>query len=541
MAPKCFYFFLLFEIITKIQNKKANVFPFHNHSHRGISPNMSNLLVGSSNIVRFYKAQDFSRYRTYTVARCTEVNSFIAIMEEATDQNIVISVIENFVANTVRSNPSGEVAQMVEDTANNFLKIVKDAAIRLPDSKFAVGMPLQRPSLPWYQDIHLTLRSQLETGIVDMRLDNVSRIDCISILTQDFGPDQVHLTETSGKGFLNFILNQSETFFNAANIDLTRDDPSTDPTSDPSIKDRMDRLEAAFRTRNISDNLVMARLREELDAGANKVKEDRVVINGLVCKEALPTEIRAKTEVLREIAMKVFNFLIPDFRGKITFISQGKSASTPLPMVEARLDKVEFALAIRKAFAEKSKSKLLTGDYEKLFITNSVNLATRVRIDILKSIAQKVNSDHVRAYVVGFISRPVMHVRKVSAGSQKTLTFVDAIMSYGNLIRPADLASAYKRAGVAFDGQLQQNFVIMTESEREDCWTENSGTSTPAGTATTSYFRSSGTSRPYRGSDRGSRGYRGHRGYDRGARGSGQGTKRAHSPGSNRAEKLSKK
>jgi hypothetical protein len=91
--------------------------------------------------------------------------------------------------------------------------------------------------------------------------------------------------------------------------------------------------------------------------------------------------------------LRFFNFLVPDFGGKITFISQGKSASVSLPMVEVRLDKVEHAASIRRAFAEKSKAKLLTGNLERIFITNSVNLATRVRIDIMKAISQKVASD----------------------------------------------------------------------------------------------------------------------------------------------------
>jgi hypothetical protein len=211
----------------------------------------------------------------------------------------------------------------------------------------------------------------------------------------------------------------------------------------------------------VSDNLVLARLREELDTTANKAREDRIIINGLVCKLPLPVEIRAKTEMLREVVTGVFNFLIPDFQGKITFVSQGKSVASPLPMVEVRLDSVENAAAVRKAFAEKSRSRLLTGDFEKLFITNSVNLATRVRIDVMKAIAKNVSSTNVKAYVVGFISRPILHVKKVLTGSHLSYTFVDSIMKYSNLIRPADLAAAYRRAGSSFDGQLQQNFVLV--------------------------------------------------------------------------------
>ncbi len=135
-----------------------------------------------------------------------------------------------------------------------------------------------------------------------------------------------------------------------------------------------------------------------------------------------------------------------------------------------RLDSVGSASAIRKAFAEKSKGKKLTGVYERMFITNSVNLATRVRIDMMKAISRKLTTPDVQAYVVGFISRPVMHVKKRSTNSQRSYTFVDAINFYGHLIQPLDIAIAYKRAGKAFDDQLEQNFIVLNEDDREICW-----------------------------------------------------------------------
>jgi|FrelakmetLWP11LW_1041352.scaffolds.fasta_scaffold10924_1 hypothetical protein len=522
---------------------------------------MSNVLIGSSNIARFYKASKFTKFRPYTLARCTDYSSFIAIMGESTEESIVISVIENFLCNRVRAEPDGDIERIIGETTQDFLATIKEAALRLPDSKFAVVMPLQRPSLPWYQDNLLNLRGQLEVGLTDLHLDNVARIDCASILTQDFVDDKVHLTEKSGESFVNFILGQSETFFKSISVDLTGADPPA-PSTDEALQRRIEYLESAFKARNVSDNLVLARLREELDTTANKAREDRIIINGLVCKLPLPVEIRAKTEMLREVVTGVFNFLIPDFQGKITFVSQGKSVASPLPMVEVRLDSVENAAAVRKAFAEKSRSRLLTGDFEKLFITNSVNLATRVRIDVMKAIAKNVSSTNVKAYVVGFISRPILHVKKVLTGSHLSYTFVDSIMKYSNLIRPADLAAAYRRAGSSFDGQLQQNFVLMTEAEREECWS-TSEPSSGSGHASTSFYRGRGGRGYDRGYDRGGRGYdrggrgydRGGRGYDRGGRGSDrgersydrgdsrgrQGVKRPSSTSSERAEKLSRK
>jgi hypothetical protein len=144
-----------------------------------------------------------------------------------------------------------------------------------------------------------------------------------------------------------------------------------------------------------------------------------------------------------------------------------------------------------------------------MFITNSVNLATRVWIDVMKTIAIKLTNSDVQAYVVGFIARPVLHVKKRSNNTQRSYTFVDSVSFYGHLLRPVDLGIAYKRAGKAFDGQLQQNFIVLNVDDWEVCWNESSLHREDVPTGSGSCGRGGG--------DRGARGgggYRGARGQD---------------------------
>jgi hypothetical protein len=44
------------------------------------------------------------------------------------------------------------------------------------------------------------------------------------------------------------------------------------------------------------------------------------------------------------------------------------------------------------------------------------------------------------------------------------LTFSDALIRFGSGLGVCDLGEAYQRAGVAFKGQLQQNFVVLHEA-----------------------------------------------------------------------------
>ena len=65
------------------------------------------------------------------------------------------------------------------------------------------------------------------------------------------------------------------------------------------LERRLVALEIAHKTQvkiNFANNLVMARIREEIDATSNKSKEDRVVITGLRSKEPMPEENRARIE-----------------------------------------------------------------------------------------------------------------------------------------------------------------------------------------------------------------------------------------------------
>jgi hypothetical protein len=236
---------------------------------------------------------------------------------------------------------------------------------------------------------------------------------------------------------------------------------------------RLTRLEMESKKQveiNFANNLIIARTREEIDSTSNRSKEDRVVMTGLRSKSPIPADNRARIEWLKKLAMDIFKVLIPGFPGKIFYLNQGKQADKLLPMIELKMDNVENAFAIRKAFALKRKDKSLPAELDSLFVTNCVNLATRVRIDVLKAIARKITNDKDVAYVSGFISRPMMHIKKAGTGANtrplKSFTYIDAISRFHNILRKADLTTAYERAGIAFSGQLSQNFVVLNDEDQ---------------------------------------------------------------------------
>jgi hypothetical protein len=49
----------------------------------------------------------------------------------------------------------------------------------------------------------------------------------------------------------------------------------------------------------------------------------------------------------------------------------------------------------------------------------------------------------------------------------KSFSFVDSVTKFGKVLTFEDLETAYGRAGTSFNGQLQQNFVVLNERDQQ--------------------------------------------------------------------------
>ena len=146
-------------------------------------------------------------------------------------------------------------------------------------------------------------------------------------------------------------------------------------------------------------------------------------------------------------------------------VFQGWNGRNSIPLAEVRMDSEVLAARLRKQFAVKKREG---HDLGKVYMANSTTLGTRVRVEILKAMAKCCASDKEVMYVSAFSSRPLLHVKPKEAGSrQMAFTFADAVSRYGKRLRQSDLGEAYRRAGRSFNGQLQQNFVVLYDSQPE--------------------------------------------------------------------------
>ena len=442
---------------------------------------MSYQLIGSSNVARFYRRSVFKDNKPYILMKCTRAKGFELIMSETEADYIVISVLENFVVDAVGEDlTNGE--KLSDQAIKDFGATVRATAERLPESKIAVVMPMRRPAVDWYGEQLQVIRKSIKTSIEGLKMEKVACIEGSLNSSQVFEKDGIHLTKAAGENFVSIALDRAEEFFRAESIDLTQEEnddgnkrerPSSSPEQGGQNKTttRIERLEAEMREMKRSrmgDQQMFARLREDADFEKNKQKEDRIVINRLKVRN-IPKDFKARIEFFKQKVAGLFEFLIPEFTGKILWINHGKvnEVSSILTFVEVKLDSQKNAREIRKAFVQKMRSKELVEEYENIFITNCVTKATRVRIDILKAIARKITNDKEEASVASFISRPVLQIKKVIPGEQtypyKSFTFVEAVVRFRNEINNNDLADAYERA-VIFDAELEQNFLVLTST-----------------------------------------------------------------------------
>jgi hypothetical protein len=442
---------------------------------------MDNILQGSSNIYRTYLPNTFKDYNEYKMLKCVDIISFKAFMGGIKNNSrVIVSVVENFVTKAGNDERNKEavgvheeeedgdkrLTAVIKEVITEYVPIIHETAKNNPKTLISVVRPILRPSNEWYQVKLPVIRKMIDDKIINQKMKNVSRTDAISVASQQFATDGVHLTAAAGKIFVEGILTASEDFFNAEEVDLTKDDSAKPDNKGSDVSRRITLLEEEMKAGKSNDNLLFARIREELYSISNRVKEDRVLITGITSSTPAPAGPTQRKKWLNNIVMSIINDVDKNFKGKVLFVNQGRNNGREILMVEIRLDSVEAAAGIRKAYAETRKAGK---EFGQLFIGNCIGLSTRVRVDIMKAFVAKItNSDQV-SYVSAFTSRPILHVKpkKPENGRPTSFTFSDAVAKYGSLVKDEDLGEAYRRAGTAFTGQLEQHFVVLRDGAQQ--------------------------------------------------------------------------
>ena len=178
---------------------------------------------------------------------------------------------------------------------------IKTAAERLPETKFVMVEPMQRPAVEWYTDGLEDFTKMHNESLFALQLANISIIKRFDLPSQMFADDYVHLTQSAGIQFLRAIIYFAEKIYEAQVVDLesevvrmdedsgavavgpvvvaststenaststliVREDSSGTVTARTStIQEQIDDIVRDTQQRRHNDSMVTARIREEMD------------------------------------------------------------------------------------------------------------------------------------------------------------------------------------------------------------------------------------------------------------------------------------
>ena len=434
-------------------------------------------LIGSSNTYRFVGLLDDEDRRQVIMEPCTKIETFRVKMDklQEKDKQVLITVIENFICDKVHGHllteNEGGHEDKIKEAIEEFEVEVNNTAKRLPGTRFVLVQPIRRPAVDWYTERYELIVDMFQKRVIGLGLMNISLIKDDDLPTQLFDELGTHLTEAMGRQFLEAIIYNANRVYEAPVVDVEGDNltmevddqaPDALGKQTKTNEDKLNEVIANLEQRQANDNLVFARIREELDYLANAKKEDRIILSGLSSTIPKPTSQIEAREWINEIAKLALETIVPEARAMVQFVSANRSFGSAVPVCEVKIKDKEGAMKIRKEYGKQRKEGKVVGG---IFVSNSVTLGTRVRLEILKAIARKCSSPDEDMFVHGFVSRPVLQIRQKNGGAQRALTFVDAIVKYGGRVSQSDLGLAYERAGMSFVGQMAQNFVILNDKK----------------------------------------------------------------------------
>ena len=342
---------------------------------------VSRYLIGSSNINRYYKVEDYPNFKPCIMQKCCNIETFKVLMEELDDgdNEVMISVIENFICDEVDGEKEDKrIDEKVKKAIDTFLRVVQVTSERLKKSKFAVCLPILRPRVNWYTKRIQNITKTYADGICALKASNVAWIKAPLDKEQIFEDDKIHLTKESGVFLVESLMSGANEFFKARDFitideNMEEDDDEEESESETPRLDNVEKdvsmLKSDILARRHFDSLVTARLCEAHDTELNKSREDRIVINGLTNAVPMPILAEEKEKWKTEMVAEVVNSIVPGSAGKIVFINLGGNRERAIPLCEVKFTDRDTAIKIRKEFAAKKREGMISEDWEFLTVS----------------------------------------------------------------------------------------------------------------------------------------------------------------------------
>ena len=420
--------------------------------------------------------------RTYRVVSCTKKAVFAASLLDLKSVDILVtSVLANFISSACDGD---DVTAASHREITEHVETLHRYSLSNPDTRIVVAPPLPRNNPDWFPAYLPGFSSFLYHEVTRMSNPNLKFMTPFVAPPAFFETDGVHLNADAGLAFVHFLVSNSDLLFppSSTAIATVQGDASVS-ASITSLSRSVDELRSDVHRRRLQDNLLFARIKEDRDFEINKAREDRCTISGLSISTPPPSDPQEKKAFFISVVTKLVEEACPEAEGRPTVVDvlvNMRFGRGP-PYFEVKLDSVASSLKFRVAASKLAKDG--AGSFSGLFISNTVNLSTRVRIDILKLIAKRLTTPTEVGYVQGFSSRPTLHYRMKDVpyeegrapvipvntpGTGRSYNFVESVERWGQLLSAGSLESVRRKASMSFSGCLEQYFVVLRDQAHQD-------------------------------------------------------------------------
>lgn len=429
-------------------------------------------LIGDSNVrnhINKNSCRANPSLKTAQVMTCGHPDVLISCLEKVrAESNVcIVACVTNFLCDA--EGPDA-VSSRVDPVLQDFRSALIAACATNAERWYLVAPPMYRSFPVWYRE-GLSEIMKLFSQVFSQPSDRPPNLLLLpSFPSPEFDSGGIHLTAYSGLEYIMHLFDGAEETINATALPL---EEATIKTSESTrvLEDRVMVLEQDHRRLNRVVESKTASDAELADFRANERTEDFFVISGL---PRISNDLTGKDwqdEAVKDVKKAIRTLMGRDY--PIVFVKNGTYRHEGAEVTyNVQMTSVADSDAIRKKFGsfflggKKAKPESLSG----ISIKNFVTPDTRIRISVLKLIAQKYRDSNPKAKVsvIGYAPRPLIKITPAPSASDrrvKVYNYVEAVKTLPCNFTPAEVEPIVRRINSKLLGQVRSIFVILSDDQ----------------------------------------------------------------------------
>jgi hypothetical protein len=373
----------------------------------------------------------------------------------------ILSCITNFLTSSAEDS---NISKRIEPVLKSFSEAVRKVSSARSSIRFIVAPPMYRKTPVWFRD-------GLPEVLVQFS-NFMSQCDLALVLpsfpTPEFEADGVHLTSYSGLEYIYHLFDSSKS--KLASLTQPPETMLLRVVEDSRLlADRVVVLEQDHRRLNKDYEFKTAVDSELADFHANRSMEDFFIIEG-VPKFADNLSGKAWQEEAKSFVTRIISQLTGSAHA-VHFVQNitGKS-SKAITRWQVKMFSVEASREIRAKFGSffSKGSDARPVDLKDISIRNRVTANTRVRIAIMKVLAQRYKTANAesKASVSGYEPRPMLRITPPPSAKDrkvKVYTFIEAVTKLPTAFSDTELNTILPKVESGFNGSLRSIFICLSD------------------------------------------------------------------------------